>query len=248
MLKRIVATLVDVVYPPLCAGCDCRGTWACDRCLAEVPPLRDPVCPRCGMPSALDSCQCALMDPCLDSVRSALPYQGWVAAAIQAFKYRDETARAQSLASWLTPWLATWNDVDALIAVPLHPRRHRQRGYNQAELLVRELSRASGVPVLAPLIRTRHTPPQVGTDAEQRRHNVTGAFALRPGQWLGRGGRFVLVDDVRTTSATLGACAAALLPAGPAVVSALTIAWAMPPTCQEQWNLLRGAATPQPAI
>ncbi len=200
------------------------------------------------MPTILASCQCALIDPCLDSVRSALPYQGWVAAAIQAFKYRDETARAQSLAVRLAPWLATWPDVDALIAVPLHPRRRRDRGYNQAELLARELSRVSGVPVLAPLIRTRHTSPQVGTDAERRRQNVSGAFALRPGQELCSGGRFVLVDDVRTTGATLGACAAALRLAGPFTVSALTIAWAMPTSSQEQWNLLHGTGTYQPAI
>jgi predicted amidophosphoribosyltransferase len=123
MLRRLAGTLVEIIYPPLCAGCDRRGTWVCARCLALVPSLPAPVCERCGVPQVLEECQCALLDMSLDQVRSALPYQGWVAAAVQGFKYRDETARAPSLASWLLPPLTTWGHVDALVPVPLHPRR-----------------------------------------------------------------------------------------------------------------------------
>jgi ComF family protein len=248
MLKRLGTILIDVVYPPLCAGCDRRGTWLCDRCLATVPALPIPVCDRCGVPEALQHCQCAMLDLCLDQVRSALPYQGWVSAAVQGFKYRDETARATSLAAWLIPPLSAWGTVDALVPVPLHPRRRRKRGYNQAELLARELSRTTGVPLLAALVRTRHTPPQVGNDHDQRHENVSGAFALAPGHGLPGGNRYVLIDDVRTTGATLSACAAALMPAQPAWIGALTVAWTMPTSCQARWARLKEGDAIQTAI
>lgn len=228
MLQRLGSNLLDVVYPPLCAGCDRRGTWVCDRCLAQVSTLPAPLCHRCGVPERLLSCQCALLGQHLDQVRSALPYQGWVSAAVGGFKYRDETARAPSLAIWLVPLLRDLGHVDALLPVPLHPRRRRKRGYNQAELLASELSNLSGVPLKSALVRTRHTPPQVGRDMDQRLENVQGAFGLASDHGLSTGKRYVVVDDVRTTGATLGACAAALASESPGWIGALTLAWTVP--------------------
>lgn len=244
MLRQLTSQLVDVVFPPTCAGCDRRGVWICARCIATVTPLRGTLCERCGAPLVLDWCQCVLLDEHLDQVRSALPYRGWVITAVHNFKYRDETARASSMATWLLPSLKGFGEVDGLVAVPLHARRLRQRGYNQAELLTRELSRLSGTPVLTHLERTRHTPPQVGASADQRRANVEGAFALRAGQAVHPGGRYVLVDDVRTTGATLGACAAALAPAEPSWVGALTFAWTMAPV-DDRWHRLNSGESRQ---
>lgn len=157
-----------------------------------------------------------------------MPYQGWVSAAVGGFKYRDETARAPSLAIWLVPLLRDLGHVDALLPVPLHPRRRRKRGYNQAELLASELSNLSGVPLKSALVRTRHTPPQVGRDMDQRLENVQGAFGLASDHGLSTGKRYVVVDDVRTTGATLGACAAALASESPGWIGALTLAWTVP--------------------
>lgn len=234
MLKRLGAILIDVVYPPLCAGCDRRGTWVCTLCLTGVPPLPTPLCGRCGVPDGLRTCQCSLLNQHLDQVRSAFPYEGWVAAAIQGFKYRGETARAPSLADWLLAPLRSWDRVDALVPVPLHPRRRRKRGYNQAELLAKELSRISGVPLLPALVRTRHTPPQVGNDLDHRQDNVREAFALAPSVSLPNGGRYVVLDDVRTTGATLGACATALASANPSWIGGLTFAWTVPAGCHDR--------------
>ena len=247
MVQRLGSILLDVVYPPLCAGCDRRGTWVCDWCLAQVPTLPAPICRRCGVPDRLRSCQCSHLSPHLDRVRSALPYQGWVSAAIGGFKYRDETARAPSLANWLMPLLRDMGQVDALVPVPLHPRRRRKRGYNQAELLAGELSRLSGVPVQSALVRRRHTPPQVGRDMDQRAENVQGAFTLASNHGLSAGGRYVIVDDVRTTGATLGACAAALASEGPGWIGAITLAWTVPTGLHGVLADL-GGAPPQPAI
>jgi ComF family protein len=107
--------------------------------------------------------------------------------------------------------------------VPLHPSRRKQRGFNQTEKLAEELSRELAVPVLLALQRTRRTTPQVRLDAEGRQANVAGAFGLSPGNHVG-GKRLILVDDVITTGATLGACAQVLHAAGASSVSVVTVA------------------------
>jgi predicted amidophosphoribosyltransferase len=90
--------------------------------------------------------------------------------------------------------------------------------------------------------------PQVGTNAEQRQDNVAGAFALALGHTLPTGGRLVVIDDVRTTGATLGACASALVSAKPSWLGALTVAWAMPASCHGRWARLNGLDGHHPAI
>jgi ComF family protein len=122
-------------------------------------------------------------------------------------------------------------DADASVPVPLHPWRRMRRGFNQADDLARRL----GVPILRALWRVRATVPQTGLKAAARRRNVRHAFGLSP--FLSRERRHrllegrivVLVDDVRTTGATLEACAAALKGAGAREVRALTVARAAPP-------------------
>jgi ComF family protein len=115
---------------------------------------------------------------------------------------------------------------DWVVPVPLHPWRRARRGFNQAE----ELARHLGVPMRRVLWRVRATAPQTGLDARARRRNLDGAFRLSPfltsrrrRQWL-EGRTVVLIDDVRTTGATLEACATVLKTAGAGEVRALTVA------------------------
>jgi ComF family protein len=108
-----------------------------------------------------------------------------------------------------------------LVAVPLHPKRARQRGYNQSDLLAQELSHLIGLPIASgSLVRVRHTPSQVSLGAEARRGNVQGAFHCKNSVYQGKG--VLLVDDVCTTGATLNACAVALKGAEAASVWGLT--------------------------
>lgn len=171
-----------------------------------------------------ERCTCDRRLRSLERLRSAAEYEGPLERAIHQLKYQGRRALAPSLAALLVERYAPFLPSEAwLLAVPLHPHRRRQRGYNQSQLLVDELARAW--PVGLPdgrLVRVRDTRSQVGLDRAQRRANVEGAF-----RWLGPplGQRpILLVDDVITTGATAEACAAALRSAGAGVVRALSLA------------------------
>jgi ComF family protein len=159
----------------------------------------------------------------LSVVRSVALDDGWLRHAIRSFKYAGETARADHLGALLIPLIIELPACDGLVPVPLHRLRQRKRGYNQAELLATVVSKGSGLQVLDALVRHRATAQQVGLNAEARRANVVGAFAVNDGTEI-TGGRFVLVDDVLTTGSTLGQCADVLIAAGAAWVGALTLA------------------------
>lgn len=144
--------------------------------------------------------------------------------AIHALKYKRLRAIAPLLGAYLAEyWQRSPFLVDIAVPVPLHPSRLRHRGYNHSALLVRELSVASGLPVVEDcLVRVRATAPQVQLNARERRENVAGAFQCADERLAGA--RVLLVDDVCTTSATLNACAEGLLAGGAREVWGLTLA------------------------
>lgn len=138
-------------------------------------------------------------------------YAGVTRRAVRALKYSGARDVAQPLGRALAAGVpASWA-LRAVVPVPLHPSRQRQRGYNQAELLARAVAAELGVPVLPLLVRTRATAQQARQHATERRGNLAGAFAVR-GELPG--GRLLLVDDVMTTGSTFLACRDALEAAG----------------------------------
>ncbi len=113
---------------------------------------------------------------------------------------------------------------DRVVAVPLHRRRRRQRGYNQAELLARTVAHLAGVPLRrGALVKIKDRPPQAELSAESRWRNAAGAYRAKipPSLW---GRDFLLIDDVYTTGATVDACTRALLRSGAGAVDVLTVA------------------------
>ncbi len=231
---RLQATLLDLLFPPRCVECGQRGARLCPTCQRSLKRLAPPWCARCGQPGAhvgssgAGCPSCAQHPAVLNGIRAAFEFGGPLRAAIHALKYKQGRDLARPLAELMLPsWRHLPQAVDVVIApVPLHPERQRERGYNQSELLACFLGPAVGVPVASDLLeRTRATMPQVTLDAQARRRNVDAAFGVRPGrtqQVAGR--RFVLLDDVCTTGATLGACAVALTDAGAQNVWAFTLA------------------------
>jgi ComF family protein len=150
-------------------------------------------------------------------------YDGAARDAVLALKFRGLSAigplMARSMADCVSEWAPP---VAALVPVPLAGHRRRLRGYNQSELLAKELSRLTGIPIAArALVRRRSTQPQARLTGNTRRANVAGAFAA--GRRVPEGG-VLLLDDVITTGATLDACARALRAADASAVFALTFA------------------------
>ena len=160
----------------------------------------------------------------LSRLRSAVAYEGPVEPLVHRFKYQGWRALAKPLALLLCDRIVVEGLASSLVVpVPLHSDRRRQRGFNQAELLARELRRHLNLrDPPGRLVRIRATRPQVGSDRLRRWENVHGAFAWRGGALDGRS--LMVVDDVATTGATLEACAAALKAAGAGPVMGVTVA------------------------
>jgi competence protein ComFC len=224
-LKRIA---LDLLFPRWCIGCGREGDYICATCREELPVIRPPVCPRCGRPQAAGPvCPgCADMEGEIDGIRAPFLFDGVIRQAVHELKYRNLRSLAPLLAAFLDDYLRTYPlEGDVLVPVPLHPRRLRERGYNQSARLAVALGRLSDRPVREDaLVRTGFAPPQVRSSGEaERRRNVAGAFAC-PRPEAVRGKRVILIDDVATSGATLNAGAGALKAAGAVSVWGLVLA------------------------
>ena len=241
-----LTALLDLVFPPFCAVC--RGRLAagrrdplCGECWGRVKRLDPPWCHVCGLAlgrpgtapvSGVEAAQlrcgpCRLRPPAFTYARSAARYEDTLREALRAFKFAGRRALAAPLADLLVEMAPSCLAVpapDLLVPVPLHPRRERERGFNQALLLARRLSLGWNVPVRADVLaRAAATRPQTDLTAEERRANVRDAFALRRPD-LVSGRHVLLVDDILTTGSTAGACAVRLREAGAVVVGVITVA------------------------
>jgi ComF family protein len=217
MLKSSIARSVDgvlsIAFAPACA--------ACRRVLDA--PLDGPVCAGCwNVVQPVVHTDSPSPAP-IAAWQAAGEYEGSLREIIHAFKYDGRRSLARPLAALMRERGAELlHRADLIVPVPLHPGRRLRRGFNQADDLARHL----GVPVCRALWRTRATVPQAPLDPAGRRRNVRAAFRLSP---LVRASRLasaqvVLVDDVRTTGATLEACARVLKAAGAREISAVTVA------------------------
>jgi len=164
--------------------------------------------------------------PPYSGARSYGYYTAELSKVILELKFHGRRNTVDLLAPLLAgTFLGNWRreDFDALVPVPLHPRRRRERGYNQSELLTRSLARRVALPCCRALVRVRPTVPQVGLTDSQRQENVRKAFRCRDAGQIS-GMRVLLVDDVMTTGATAASAAQALLDGGAMRVSVLTVA------------------------
>jgi ComF family protein len=217
---------LDLLFPPRCVACQRMGTLLCNDCQASFKPLLGPVCDICATPSTTHGkcAQCARRNTTLQAISSAFFYTGTVQEAIIAFKYKRRRALAEPLANSISNTISHPGTGWSLCAVPLHHSRLSARGFNQSELLVKQLSLTWDLPILASssLIRTRKTVQQITLGPRERQQNVSGAFAAD--RAVVEGNAILLVDDVCTTGATLFACAQALSDAGASTIRAVTLA------------------------
>lgn len=209
MPHPFVNAILDFLFPPLCLVCGIPFTGAG----ADHP---------CGA--------CLTTRPSFDAARAALLYEGHCRELVHAFKYRNKTHLRRPLAllsaAGLTEFVAS-RDPDLIVPVPLHVRRLRSRGFNQALLLGELLAREWKLPLARrALARVRWTEPQIGLPADQRRENVKGAFAVSDRTVLA-GRKVLLVDDVLTTGSTAEECSRVLKRSGAAEVTVITVARAV---------------------
>lgn len=226
--RRWQTALIDLIFPPACSLCGCGGAYLCDRCLGRIARYVAPPCPVCeratrdGRPHA--DCRAGSV---LDGWCVVGPYQDPLGAAIRRYKYEFLHALGPPLGALLAERVASAPSprFDGVVPVPLHPSRRRWRGFNQAEPLAQAIGERLGAPVRPELLaRQRATTPQVHCpDPASRRGNLAGAFTC-PDPPPVRRGRWLLVDDVTTSGATLAECAAALRAAGARSVWAATLA------------------------
>lgn len=226
--REALDAMVDVVLPPACTVCDAvlpaPGAF-CEACAHEVLELPTVHCPRCAEPGAFGGpCQrCAAGVP-WERAWAPFEHEGSVARAIHRFKYEDRSDLSRPLglllAATAREQLASMPG--AVVPLPLHEARFRQRKFDQAALLASTLASATGRALqLSWLSRVRDTPRQVGLTEAQRELNVRGAFVAAPGV---QGHDVLLVDDVLTSGASAREAARALRDAGAARVFVLTLA------------------------
>jgi ComF family protein len=183
-----------------------------------------------GSPEALTSSpehaclSCRQRPPHFDQALAAGIFEGTLREAIHIFKYQAVWALGRPLAEWMASQVNVTTLLDMVMPVPLHTRRLRERGFNQALLLAHGIAVRFAIPlVLDNLVRIRFTRPQVELSGRDRMENVSGAFALRSPEAM-NGKRVLLIDDVFTTGATLNECSRVLKHAGAASVTAFTLA------------------------
>ncbi len=234
--QRAGDALLSLFFPPHCASCGAeteRGRHVCEGCAGKTRRIEPPFCQRCSEPfdGAIDGeFQCANCgDRELHFDCAVAPYlsRGVVREFIHRFKYDHERFLRQPLAAWLADALSdprlAGHPIDAIVPVPLHPTRFRERGFNQAMLLAELLSERAAVPLLDALQRTRYTTTQTRLDRQERMENLRNAFRVRHSAAV-QNRHLLLVDDVFTTGSTVDECARVLRLAGASSVRVATVA------------------------
>lgn len=219
---------LHVLLPRACAHCRADLPFGdaqplCGACRQDLTPPEPPACGRCDgrLGARRDLCpSCAGRLFACRLIRAATAHRGPAASLVHAFKFRGLPSAARAAGTVMAREMGRrpgLSGFDALVPVPLHPRRLRERGYNQAEILAREVGAMTGLPVLTILERRRWAAPSWSVGRLGRKTALAGTFAVRAGCEKSAGGsRLLLIDDICATGTTLEECARALRETGAA--------------------------------
>lgn len=237
-VEKILHGLSDVIFPPSCVSCraivDTEGKATtgephrfrhlCVGCARQLEFVRPPHCTTCGHPffGAVEGermcIKCEGLDPAFREGRTAVLFKGPARALVIELKYHRGLHVLADMAEVFrrTPHVLERVRGAVLVPVPLHPRKARERGYNQAALLAETLAHVAGGGARVDTLLTRvvDTETQTAFDRRTRIANLKNAFALAPGADINPALHYLLVDDVFTTGSTLNSCARALRRAG----------------------------------
>lgn len=237
---KFLSPILNLLYPTTCAICNQKTlNHFCPTCWDKIELLKPPLCPKCGRPFSSEVTllrspdhlcyECREIKTYFDKAIAIGPYDGTLAEAIHFFKYGGKKGLARPLGKIMIEYINSNSSlfpaepVEAL-PVPLHPKRLRQREFNQSLLLAKEISKALGIPLIPDnLQRIRWTRPQIELKGEERLKNVKGAFKVKNPKKI-EGKSILLIDDVYTTGATVRECSKVLKKAGADKVYVLTLA------------------------
>lgn len=227
LLSIVKGATLDVFFPKRCVGCGREGEFICLSCQHTIGRIYAPFCPLCGrpQPSGVLCPSCVKWQAAISGIRSPFRFSGVIREAVHQLKYNNLREISVLLSGFLEDYLRRYPiPCDILVPVPLHPKRLRERGYNQSGLLANKLSKLTGIPVSEScLIRSKYSPSQAKTNSVQERlKNVSGIFDIKDNTLKGRD--ILLIDDVSTSGATLNECALALKAGGAASVWGLVLA------------------------
>src|SRR5436853_3537577 len=228
--------IASLLYPPACTICSApveSGEYLCAECESKVTRIVPPFCAKCSEPfdgaitTEFACANCAHRNLYFEAAVSAYRARGIVRHVILNFKYGKQIHLRHLVARWL---VAALDDerirerrFDAIVPVPLHPAKQRERGFNQAALLAEWLSPHLALPLRPVLQRVRFTTTQTAFDRSDLMQNLRNAFRLRKNADV-RKSRVLLIDDVLTTGSTLSECARVLKEAGAQSVYTATAA------------------------
>ncbi len=234
----MISDLADILFPPrciICGGSPERGGKApfCSDCLRKVSFIKPPLCTCCGLQfadtgGANHLCgDCLSKRPFFSTARALGIYDTILLDTIHLFKYGGNILVGERMGRVMAGHRydsLSISEFSLIIPIPLHPKKLRERGFNQSLVLGREIAKKFSIPLdFDTLIRKNDTKPQVNLGRSERMKNVKGAFMVRQKERI-EGERILLVDDVYTTGSTVNECARVLRAAKASDVAVLTLA------------------------
>ncbi|MGD0022161.1 MAG: ComF family protein [Smithellaceae bacterium] len=238
IINEVLRHISDIIFPPQCISCAAilqplKEKGFCSPCREKVKFLTGSLCPICGMmffdsPAASHLCgNCLENKPYFSSARAVASYETIILNAIHQFKYGRNLSIGALLASFMADFSfpdLEFKDYSLIIPVPLHIKKLRKRGFNQAIILAAAIGKKWQIPVNFSLLkRCKFTLSQTGLDKKERERNIKRAFEVTDRAKVA-GRNIILVDDVYTTGATLNECAKILTKAEAQKVAVLTLA------------------------
>lgn len=219
--------IFDWIYPPHCIFChniipinNYNNIDICDMCVENLPFMKEPTCNKCGI--TIDDekkfcVKCSKNEPLYNKGWISLEYDDMVKEAIYRFKYGNCPQYSKTLSYIMYSTLEYKDiknyDIDLIVPVPIHKNRYKKRGYNQAELLSKELSNKLNIPWKNVMLRTKDTKPQSSLSPKERNNNIKDAFEIYDIKNI-RNKKILIIDDIYTTGSTIDACTNTLIDTG----------------------------------
>jgi len=236
-MKRILIAIkeffLDLLFPKFCISCGKKESYLCQDCFSLIDIAERQYCPFCPQPRVVidgRTCNFCQRSKKLAGLYSATSYDNFIVKkTVNQFKYAYIKELAKPLSSLIVAHLINLNQVESflsfiLIPIPLHKKKLKQRGFNQAEEIGKELSKNLEAPILNNvLIKTKQTSAQVELKKEEREKNIKGAFFCQKPE-LVRDKKILLVDDIFTTGSTMEECALTLKRAGAKEIWGIVVA------------------------